>query len=424
MKIMIQSNYLVFPVYTHATEKQLTFSLKGKTVFQLNLKLDNASPDFFAYIDVSLFKNEILDVSVVPEMPIRFSESNEMSIDNLYHEAIRPQVHFTPKSGWMGVPDALIRSEGNYVLLYPHNPAETAQGNTHWGYAVSKDLIHWTEEFAPIFPQEGSIALRGYERVVFDTLRKLRFLGEWEHTEKFTLSAQTGERKIVRFLENGKYLVGDMKNGFFSPTQKEKTLRYGGAVSEGVMFDDLSTDRVIRMDWDGCKTARFCGQMSIPMEISLESLAGEYVLVASPVKELQALYKNTNRYEDLVIPAGGEMEIPLADSASMISLKGEPKKTGSMTLHIFGREILVDFEKNTICAGGTQAPLSVTGAGVDLTVLVDRMGMEIYADGGRIYLSALTEEMFMDRNLLSFTVRCDEEYLADLIEIHALESIW
>ncbi|MBR7161011.1 MAG: hypothetical protein IKD07_01210, partial [Clostridia bacterium] len=68
--------------------------------------------------------------------------------------------------------------------------------------------------------------------------------------------------------------------------------------------------------------------------------------------------------------------------------------------------------------------LSITGDCVDLTVLVDRMGMEIYADGGRIYMSALTEEMFMDRNLLSFSLHCDEEYLADLIEIHALESIW
>ncbi|MBQ2988176.1 MAG: hypothetical protein IJD59_03635 [Clostridia bacterium] len=424
MKIMIQSHYLVFPVYTHATEKQLTFSQKGKTVFQVNLKLDNASPDFFAYIDVSLFKNEILELSVSPEMPIRYTESDHMAIDNLYHEAIRPQAHFTPKSGWMGVPDALIRSEGNYVLLYPHNPAETEPGNGHWGYAVSKDLVHWTEEFAPVFPQEGSIVLRGYERVVFDTLRKLRFLGEWEHTEKFTLSAQTGERKIVRFLDNGKYLVGDMKNGVFAPTQKEKTLRYGGTVNAGVMFDDLSTDRVIRMDWDGCKTARFCGQMSIPMEISLEKRKDEYVLVASPVKELQSLYKNTNRYEDLVIPAGGAMDIPLADSANMIYLRGESKKTGTMTLHIFGREILADFENNRISAGGAECPLSITGDCVDLTVLVDRMGMEIYADGGRIYMSALTEEMFMDRNLLSFSLHCDEEYLADLIEIHALESIW
>ena len=424
MKFLIQSNYLIFPAYTHATEKKLVFSQKGKPVFDLNIRLDNASPDFFAYIDVSLFKNEMLDISVTPEMPIVFKEAEEMPIDNLYHEAIRPQAHFTVKSGWMGVPNALIRSEGNYVLLYPHNPAETINANTHWGYAVSKDLIHWTEEKAPFFPNEGSIALRGYEKVVFDTLKELRLLGEWEHTDKFMLSDAFGERKIVRFLDNGNYLVGDTKNGVFVPTQKEKTLRYGGAVCAGVMFDDLSTDRLIRMDWDGCKTSRFCGQMSIPMEISLEKDADGFALVASPVKELQSLYKNTNRYEDLVIPAGGSMDIPLADSANMISLKGEAAKTGAVTLNVFGREILVDFENNRICAGKTECPLSITGGALDLTLLIDRMGMEIYSDGGRVYMSALTEDMFMDRNLLSFGLCSDQEYLIDLIEIHSLESIW
>ena len=424
MKFLIQSNYLIFPAYTHATEKKLVFSQKGKTVFDLNIRLDNASPDFFAYIDVSLFKNEMLDISVTPEMPIVFKEADEMTIDNLYHESIRPQAHFTVKSGWMGVPNALIRSEGNYVLLYPHNPAETESANTHWGYAVSKDLIHWTEEKAPFFPNEGSVALRGYEKVVFDTLKELRLLGEWEHTDKFMLSDASGELKIVRFLDNGKYLVGDTKNGVFVPTQKEKTLRYGDSACTGVMFDDLSTSRLIRMDWDGCKTSRFCGQMSIPMEISLEKDADGFALVASPVKELQSLYKNTNRYEDLVIPAGGSMDIPLADSANMISLKGEAAKTGAVTLNVFGREILLDFENNRICAGKTECPLSITGGSVDLTLLIDRMGMEIYSDGGRVYLSALTEDMFMDRNLLSFGLCSDQEYLIDLIEIHSLESIW
>ena len=424
MKFLIQSNYLIFPAYTHATEKKLVFSQKGKTVFDLNIRLDNASPDFFAYIDVSLFKNETLDISVTPEMPIVFKEADEMTIDNLYHESIRPQAHFTVKSGWMGVPNALIRSEGNYVLLYPHNPAETADGNAHWGYAVSKDLIHWTEEKAPFFPAEGSIALRGYEKVVFDTLKELRFLGEWEHTDKFMLSDKSGACKIVRFLDNGSYLVGDTKNGVFVPTQQEKKLRYGTTACAGVMFDDLSTDRVIRMEWDGCKTSRFCGQMSIPTEISLVKDTDGFALVASPVKELQSLYKNTNRYEDLVIPAGGAMDIPLADSANMISLKGEAATTGGMTLHVFGREIRLDFEENRIYAGGAECPLSVTGGAIDLTLLVDRMGMEIYADGGRVYLSALTEDMFMDRNLLSLSLCCDAEYLIDLIKIHALESIW
>ena len=66
----------------------------------------------------------------------------------------------------------------------------------------------------------------------------------------------------------------------------------------------------------------------------------------------------------------------------------------------------------------------MTGGALDLILIVDRHGVEILADGGRVYMSCLSEEMFMDRNLLSLDLRCDEPYTLDLLEIHAMESIW
>ena len=423
MKIMIQNNYLIFPVYTHATEKQLVFFRRKEPVFSLNIKLDNVSPDFWAYVDVSLFKNELLEVSVTPEMPIIFKEADEISPDNLYHEHMRPQAHFTAKNGWMGVPNALIRSEGGYVLIYPHNPAETAEGNAQWGYAVSKDLIHWTQEPAPVFPECESIFFRGYERLVFDTLSKLRERGEQDKTKDFALTVN-GEQKWISVCENGGYLVGEQKDGVFVAEQEKKTLRYGGSVREGVTLADTKDGRVIRMDWDGCLTSRFCGQMSIPMEISLEKGADGYTLLASPVKEIQSLYKNTNHYEHIEMEAGKLLEIPLADSAHLIHLKGKAEKEGFLHAVLFGREICVNFAENRIRAGGAECPISVADGSLDLTILVDRCGMEIFADGGRIYMSCLSENMFMDRNLLSLVLRCHRNYCADLLEIHALESIW
>ena len=39
MTITVMNDYLVFPVYTHATNKQLVFRYEGETVYQLNIKL-------------------------------------------------------------------------------------------------------------------------------------------------------------------------------------------------------------------------------------------------------------------------------------------------------------------------------------------------------------------------------------------------
>lgn len=418
MKITVRNDYLIFPVYTRATEKTLTFSQKGNKIFALDIKLDNVSPDFYAYIDVSLFKGEALELSVQPEMPILFWESDEMRIENLYWESVRPQVHFTVKNGWMGAPEALVRKDGSYILLYPHNPTDTVDGNDLWGYAVSRDLIRWNEENVALLPENDAAVLRGQAKASLQKTRELRSFAQRERTDLFSLADREGNRKWVLMCENGGYRIGDFREGVFTAEQEEKTFRYGSPVGKGVTFTD--SDRTIHMEWDSCRGAHFCGQMSIPMELSLEKDGGVHFLSAKPMEALEGLYKNTNRYEDLML---GTKEIPLADTAHTISLQGAPAKQGVLKVTLFGREILLDFAANRMVVGNSECPISLTGNQPDLKIVADRQGVEIFADGGRIYMSCLGEDMFMDRNLLSMTLCCDVAYRLEILEIHSLESI-
>lgn len=419
MKITVRNDYLIFPVYTRATEKTLTFSQKGNKIFALDIKLDNVSPDFYAYIDVSLFKGESLEVSVAPEMPILFWESDALAIDNLYRESVRPQGHFTVKNGWMGAPEALFRKDGKYVLLYPYHPADTSSGNAQTGCAVSSDLLHWSELASPILPENDAAVARKQSRAVLENVRRLHALAE--RKDVFSLADGEGERKWVSFREDGRYLVGDVQDGVFTACQAEKTLRYGASVRPGVSFADPESGKVFHMAWDSCRTARFGGQMSVPMELSLEKDVEDYALTAMPSAALETLYKNTNRYEKLAL---GTKTVPLADTAHLIRLQGALPKDGTLTATLFGRKWRIDFSKNRICIGDSACPISVTGGALDLTVVADRLGLEIFADGGRIYTSCLGEDTFMDRNLLFMTLSCDVPYCADLLEIHSLESVW
>ncbi len=49
-----------------------------------------------------------------------------------YNEQYRPQYHFSPKKGWIGDPDGLVKWKGTYHLFW-------------WGHATSNDLVHWQE---------------------------------------------------------------------------------------------------------------------------------------------------------------------------------------------------------------------------------------------------------------------------------------
>jgi fructan beta-fructosidase len=64
----------------------------------------------------------------------------------------RPQLHFSPREGWINDPNGLIYVEGVYHLFYQHNPHATVHGPMHWGHATSRDLAHWDEQPIALYP--------------------------------------------------------------------------------------------------------------------------------------------------------------------------------------------------------------------------------------------------------------------------------
>ena len=407
MTITIMSDYLVFPVYTHSTNKKMVFQYEGETIDQLNIKLDNTNPDFYAYIDVSRFKGEDIEISVLPEMEISFREADAVDIDNLYREALRPQIHYTVKNGFLGKPKNLVYSDGVYHLFYQYNPAGTEEGNFCFGYATSKDLIHWQEEKISAVSNEKTF-LNG------------------KCAEIFALADSDGNQKWISINEKGEYFVGTVENGRFQAEQPEKMLRYGNSSCVSQILTESKDGRKLCLDWSAMESLHFGfgGQMGVPMELSLEKHNDEYYLSVFPAEELGVLYKNTNRYENIKTDKEKMVIIPLADAAQFIRLKGKFDENAVLDLILFGRKIQIDFSENRISIGKNQAPVFVAEKELDITLLVDRRSVELFADGGKIYLCDSSEESLVDRNLLSLVLSCNMEYSLDFAEIHALEPIW
>ncbi|GAA5894822.1 hypothetical protein JCM6882_006687 [Rhodosporidiobolus microsporus] len=74
-----------------------------------------------------------------------------------YSGPLRPQVHFSPPSGWANDPNGMFKDgEGTYHFYYQYNPTDVVAGNQHWGHATSEDLYHWTNQPIALFPPNST----------------------------------------------------------------------------------------------------------------------------------------------------------------------------------------------------------------------------------------------------------------------------
>ncbi|UYN98955.1 MAG: glycoside hydrolase family 32 protein [Devosia sp.] len=76
-------------------------------------------------------------------------------------EKFRPQVHFSPRRGWMNDPNGMVRVDGIWHLFFQHDPDSTRHGPMHWGHATSTDLVHWSEAPTALYPDKLGTCFSG-----------------------------------------------------------------------------------------------------------------------------------------------------------------------------------------------------------------------------------------------------------------------
>lgn len=125
----------------------------------------------------------------------------------LYTESYRPQIHFSPSTGFMNDPNGLVMSGETWHMYYQYNPRDTVAGFQHWGHASSKDLYTWQTHPPAIAPANDSEGIFSGSAVL-DVNNTSGFfhdstLAESRFVAIYTLNTPTSQDQNIAFSTDG-----------------------------------------------------------------------------------------------------------------------------------------------------------------------------------------------------------------------------
>lgn len=153
----IEKRYLNIPIDMQQDRQKVHVMMGKDTITYAVMRIADGEPDYWVFKDVSAWKGKKLTLTFaenVKGIDQIYQSDKFAGEDSLYSERNRPQLHFSSRRGWNNDPNGLVYHNGEYHLYYQHNPYEIHWENMHWGHAVSKDLIHWTELNTALYPDK------------------------------------------------------------------------------------------------------------------------------------------------------------------------------------------------------------------------------------------------------------------------------
>jgi fructan beta-fructosidase len=158
--MLITKNYVNIPTLRHSPHiMPMHMEVDGRFVFLLNMRMAPKEPDLWMPMDARRFKGKEIRFTVEPYalpgnggLRMLYQSDEIVHAEGLYDEALRPQFHYSQRTGWNNDPNGMVYYDGEYHLFSQHDPHNWIGANGFWGHAVSRDLVHWEELPLALYP--------------------------------------------------------------------------------------------------------------------------------------------------------------------------------------------------------------------------------------------------------------------------------
>ena len=212
--------------------------------------------------------------------------------------------------------------------------------------------------------------------------KQSHFKGLWECPDFFELpvDGNTKNKKWVLHGGSADYFIGSFDGKTFTP--ETQRLRYAIGNSDrdilyaAQSFENMPGNRRVQIAWGRVTHPNmpFTQMMLFPTEFTLRTTTGGMKLVANPIREIETLHTNANKWTSLKASEANDNLAKFNSGAYHIKAKFTIGKNDSLRLNYNGNEILN-------IAGNDCKPGDNT-----VEIILDKTSSEIFINGGERYI--------------------------------------
>jgi len=221
--------------------------------------------------------------------------------------------------------------------------------------------------------------------------RRSRISGYYECPEIFELPVvgRSGEKWWIVYGANGDYSVGTFDGGTFVPETDKQKFSYGNCFYASQTFNNIpdSDGRRIQIAWGRVNMPQmpFNQMMLFPVELTLHATSAGLRLFARPVREIENLHAREWSVADRTVYPGAPLASSIDPELLHARVTVDPGDARELRMIVRNEPVVWDMAAGVLRCRDCTAPLA-SAPGMAFELLVDRMSIEIFADGGRVYM--------------------------------------
>ena len=329
--------------------------------------------------------------------------------------------------------------EGNPVLTHPGARIDTPRPFFHepTGRWIAPTYDHFEDEKGKKLRAVGFYSSKDLKEWKFESRVEQKKWGDelcgCADFFQLPVDGDPKNTKWVLVLIDGSYIVGTFDGRKFYTlsgrpavtADRVRSLVICGNFYATQTWYNAPQDRRVQITW--MRGGRYPGmsfnqQFTVPVVLTLHSTDEGPRMRMNPVKELETLRANTHEWTDLTLKAGENPLAGITGDLFDVEVEFQPAADTETLFDLRGEKVVYDARNQRLSCGNVRTPLKPRKGFIQLRILLDRTSIEVFANGGRVYIPRCIVPKDDNRSLSASCGR--GQVKVRFLRVHELKSAW